>query len=57
MAILKTIIYQHNAAIMMMTFHWGAKRGWCGNTMGQVDMCQIIFQNRIVQECFKIVNG
>jgi hypothetical protein len=56
--LLKTIMYHHNAASMMMAFFYlGAMRGWCRNLIGQVDMCHNFFLDHIVQECFKTIYG
>ena len=53
----KTTIYQHNVAIMMMIFKkkMGAKRGWCENSIDQVDICRNIFLDRKMHNCFKTV--
>lgn len=48
--------------IMLQLWWWhifclGARRGWCGNLTGQVDMCHNFFLDHIMQKCSKIVYG
>ena len=58
MAIQKTIVYHHNTSIMMMAyFCLGARRGWCGNLTGQVDMCHNFFLDHIFLNFFLIELG